>query len=366
MKKPLTVGVLFGGPSEEYEVSRKSAQTVMRGLREAGFEAVAIGIARHGRWYGPIEEADIADFDPVENAPGEVGMMPRPGGTVYRLFDLQPVCELDVVFPIIHGTYGEDGRLQGFLDMCRLPYVGAGVGASAIGMDKVYMRDIAKCHGIAQTDYAVVLRKRWQCEPESILDELQVKFARTDVFVKPANGGSSIGINRACNREELALALDEAARYDRKIMVERAIDKREIELAILGNENPVASLPGEILADQAFYDYHSKYESHASRTVCPADLDDMTREAVRQTGLRIYRALDMCGMCRVDFFIEKESGCLLFNEVNTLPGFTDISMYAQMWAASGKDLPTLCRELVELALAQRAEMDANVITRGGK
>lgn len=365
MMAPLTVGVLFGGPSEEYEVSRKSACTVMRGLREAGFAPVAIGIARHGRWYGPIAEEDILTFDPVENAPGEVAMMPRPGGTVYRLFDLQPICELDVVFPIIHGTYGEDGRLQGFLDMCCLPYVGAGVGASAVGMDKVYMRDIAQCHGIAQTDYASLLRKRWQKDQAGVLKDLAQQFAGADVFVKPANGGSSIGIHKATNREELIYAIDQAARYDRKIMVERAVEKREIELAVMGNDQPVASLPGEILADQAFYDYHSKYESQVSRTVCPANLDEKTTEAVRSTGLKIYQALDMCGLCRVDFFIEKETGRLLFNEVNTLPGFTEISMYAQMWAASGKDLATLCRELVELAIAQRAEVDANAITLGG-
>lgn len=361
MKKNKTVGVLFGGSSEEYEVSCKSADTIVRGLREAGYDVVAIGISRAGRWYAPVPDESIANFKAEEANIAEVTILPRPGGTVYRLEDFSELVELDVVFPIIHGKTGEDGRLQGFLDLCQLPFVGAGCAGSAVGMDKVYTRDILNSHGIAQTEYHVVMRKEWQDDPEAIGQRVMAALP-FPLFVKPANSGSSVGISRADDAASLNDAIALAARYDRKILIERAVDKREIELAVLGNDDIAVSLPGEILADQAFYDYRSKYQSAQSRTEVPAKLSPETTKEIQDLGRKIYRALDLWGLCRVDFFIENGSGRVLLNEVNTLPGFTDISMYAKMWAASGKPLPQLLDELVQLALAHEADMAQTSIT----
>ncbi len=361
MKKDKTVGVLFGGPSEEYEVSCKSAETIVRGLREAGYKVLAIGISRAGRWYAPVPDEAIANFKADEAGIEEVTLLPRPGGTVYCLRNFAEIAEIDVVFPIVHGKTGEDGRLQGFLDLCRLPYVGAGCAGSAVGMDKVYMRDILKSHGIVQTDYHVVMRTDWQEAPETVAREVMDALP-FPLFVKPANSGSSVGISRAVDFASLNDAIALAARYDRKILIEKAVDKREIELAVMGNDVIEVSLPGEVLADQAFYDYRSKYQSSESRTEVPAELSPEKIREIQLLGRKIYKALDLWGLSRVDFFLENGSGRVILNEVNTLPGFTDISMYSKMWAATGKPLPQLLDELVQLALAHDADMAQTSIT----
>lgn len=359
-----TIGLLFGGASEEHEVSCASAAAICRGLLEAGYEVVPIGISRAGIWYGPIAPEAIRDFDPAAEQGREVTLLPQPGGVLYRLPSMEPLATLAVVFPIIHGKTGEDGRLQGLLDLARLPYVGCGCAASAVGMDKVYTKDILKAHDIPQAPYYVTLRSCWQSEPERILDEIE-KALGYPVFVKPANGGSSVGISRGDDRASLAAALDTAALYDRKLLIEGAIDKREIEVAVLGNDHPIASSPGEILADQAFYDYRSKYQSAQSRTQVSADLSPALTAKVREAALAVYEALDLEGMARVDFFLEKGSDRLLLNEVNTLPGFTEISMYAKMWAADGKPLATLLDELVRLARDKASEQARTINTIGG-
>lgn len=361
MKKNRTIGVLFGGPSEEYEVSCKSAETIVRGLREAGHNVLAIGISKTGRWYAPVADEAIANFKAEEAGVAEVTLLPRPGGDLYRLSDFSKIAEIDVIFPIVHGKTGEDGRLQGFLDLCRLPYVGAGCAGSAVGMDKVYMRDILKGHGIAQTDYYVIMRTDWQRSPDEVAHEV-MKALPFPLFVKPANSGSSVGISRAIDLSSLKDAIALAARYDRKILIEKAVEKREIELAVMGNDVIEVSLPGEVLADQAFYDYRSKYQSAESRTEVPANLSPEKTREIQSLGRKIYKALDLWGLCRVDFFLENDSERVILNEVNTLPGFTDISMYSKMWAESGKALPQLLDELVQLALEHDAEMAQTSIT----
>lgn len=363
MNKNKTVGLIFGGASEEHEVSCASAASVAIGLKEAGYDVVPIGISRSGFWYGPIPFEDIVSFDPEQFHGLEVTMLPQPGGELYRLNGMEVLAHLDVIFPIVHGKFGEDGRLQGFLDMTHLPYVGCGCAASAVGMDKVYTKDVLKAYDIDQTPYTVVRRSQWREAADEVLKEIEAALSYP-LFVKPANGGSSVGISRADDRDSLRKALDTAALYDRKMLIETAIDKREIELAVLGNDYPMVSLPGEILADQAFYDYRSKYQSAASRTQVPADLSESLTVKVQAAALAVYKALDLSGLARVDFFLEKGTDRLLLNEVNTLPGFTDISMYAKMWAAEGKGLAFLLDELIGFAMQQAAEQAKTINTVG--
>ncbi len=351
MCAPKRVMLLFGGVSEEYDISCMSAQNILRGLEEAGHIVCPVGIARNGRWFAPVNAEHIIRFDPETSGVQEVSMLPKPGSALFRLSDGAEIFQPDVVFPIIHGKTGEDGRIQGFLDLCQLPYVGCGAQASAVGMDKVYMKDILNTHGIQQIPYVVVYRHDHQTDAEASVDRVSEALTYP-VFVKPANGGSSVGCSQANNAGELHDALALAARYDRKILVEQALlRKREIELAVLGNVQLAVSQPGEVLSDQDFYDYRAKYESKVSRTQVPADLSDDETETIRTLGARIYRALDLSGMARVDFFIDLDRQQILLNEVNTLPGFTAISLYQKMWEQAGKPLPALLNELLDLAMA---------------
>lgn len=362
MKSQITVGVIFGGPSEEFAVSRRSAATIVSGLREAGYMPIPIGIGRDGHWYGPIPDSEITTFS--ENAGyEEIIMLPKPGGNIYRLQDFSVIESLDVVFPIIHGKIGEDGRLQGFLDMCRLPYVGCGVASSAIGMDKVYMRDILKAHCITQASYCMLLRENWLKDEDQEIRQVESKMSYP-VFVKPANGGSSIGISKAENREELIHAIKLAIKYDRKIIIEDLIDKREVEIAAIGNGEAIVSLPGEVLAESQFYDFTAKYKNKSINTKVPADLSEDLIKQLQTEAKKIYKILDLSGLARIDFFIEKGSNRILLNEVNTLPGFTSISMFAQMWQASGKALSKLLDELIQLAFDRKRENELTIIETG--
>jgi D-alanine-D-alanine ligase len=259
------------------------------------------------------------------------------------------LAELDVVFPVLHGTYGEDGTVQGLLELANVPYVGCGVVASAAAMDKAIAKDILTAHGLPLLPYVVVKRKAWQRVPERVIAKVESKLSYP-VFVKPANMGSSVGVSKAHERSELSPALDLAARYDRKVLVEQGIEAREIEVSVLGNDDPIASIPGEVVPSREFYDYQAKYVDDDSELLIPAPLEDETTQQVRQMALSAYKALDCAGMARADFFVDKVSGEVWINELNTIPGFTQISMYPKLWQATGISYPALIGRLIELAV----------------
>jgi D-alanine-D-alanine ligase len=361
----LRVGVIFGGRSVEHEVSLVSARAIMQALDPRRYEVVPIGITRLGRWViGGAHCALPADpsvrglvrlrnGDRAHDDQGLVGKASlSPAARAGRVSS--PLGRLDVVFPVVHGTGGEDGTLQGLLDLADIPYVGAGVLGSALGMDKAMMKVVFRQAGLPIVDHRVVRRRDLGRGSDSIVRAIEEAFGYP-CFVKPANGGSSVGVSKAKERRELLAALDLAARYDRKIIVERGIDAREIECSVLGNDEPEASVPGEIVPANEFYDYRAKYIDENSRLLIPAPLRDDQAGHVRELALRAFRALDLCGMARADFFLDRTSEALFINEVNTIPGFTPISMYPKLWEASGVPFPKLVDRLVRLAIERHAE-----------
>ncbi len=365
MDKNMKIGVVFGGPSGEYDVSCVSANTIVSTLMDAGYTQVfPIGVAKDGRWYGPVAAADIAHFDAAAYADRELIFPQYPGGVMRNAKTFEEIGTLDVVFPIIHGSYGEDGHLQAFFDMCRLPYVGAGMMGSVVGMDKVFMRDILKAHNIPQTDYAAVRRYDFEKEPEQVLDEVEAALTYP-MFVKPSCLGSSVGISKVQNREALRDALAAAGQYDSKLIVETGVNAREIETALLGNFDADMAAPGEIITEGVFYDYESKYILDNSVTKTPADVTEEQVAELRRIAKKAYAILNLSGMCRADFFIDKDNGRILLNEVNTLPGFTSISMYAKMWQASGKSLIDVIERLIELAFEKHNDDLRNYTVFGG-
>lgn len=357
----MTVGLIFGGPSGEHEISCISAASIAKNIDREKYDVIAIGIDRDGRWFAPIPFNDIKTFKAENYLENEVYIKPKKdNGKLYSNKNNSLVSKIDVVFEIIHGTYGEDGKLQGLLDICGLPYVGSGVVGSAVGMDKIICRQIVNSEGVAQVKYVSALRHEWENEPEAVIAGIESEL-NYPVFVKPANMGSSVGISKADDRESLKEAINEAARFDSRLMIEEGIEMREIEISVMGNNDLFVSLPGEILSAQAFYDYETKYHNTESKTQVPANLDEDTIANLQMIAKKVYKALDLAGLSRVDFFIEKNTNQIYFNEVNTLPGFTDISMYAQMWQASGIEMGMLIEELINLAFKRRSDLNRNEI-----
>lgn len=354
------IGLLFGGKSGEHEVSLVSAAAIAKGFDKELFEVVPILISREGHWYGPVAMEDIASATAAQYADREVMLASYPGGKVLSATDGSPVCKLDVVFPIVHGTSGEDGILQGLLELAEIPYVGAGVAGSAIGMDKVIMRKILAYHQIPQVAFTTIMRNDLERDAQQALDAVEAVLPYP-VFVKPANGGSSVGISKAHDRAELLDALQLAARYDRKVLVEQGVNAREIETAVLGNDMPEVALPGEICSSNEFYDYKAKYIDNKSVSVIPANLSAEQTELVRSMAVEAYKALDCEGFARVDFLMDRDTGALYLNEINTLPGFTEISMYPKMWEAAGLPVAQLLNRLVELAELRHADRMKNSV-----
>jgi D-alanine-D-alanine ligase len=383
--KKLRVGIIYGGRSGEHEVSLASAAAVFQNLDPDRYEPIAIRIEKDGRWTLPPEPprtmkaADVIAAAQLEAASG-AGGSPRPADRDLREAHLvaYPGAEtlltlsrpgaqsgrseiavsglaLDVVFPVLHGPYGEDGTVQGLLELANVPYVGAGVLASAVGMDKAAMKLVFAAKGLPICDYEVVLKRDWLRDERRVLDTIVTRLG-FPVFVKPANLGSSVGISKAKHAAELRTAIVLAAQFDRKIVVEAAVPRaREIEVAVLGNDDPEASVPGEIIPSREFYDYEAKYVSDDSRTVIPADIDEARAAEVRALAIAAFKAIDGAGMARVDFLLAGDSQVLYLNEVNTIPGFTTISMYSKMWNASGLTYPQLLDRLIALAIERHAE-----------
>lgn len=341
----LRVGVLFGGRSVEHAVSVVSAQGVIAAIDDGRFEPVPIGITPDGIWLTPQETATALTaigpgrYRPLPRLEGR-GIMARPG-------TLGLLRDLDVAFPLVHGSNGEDGTLQGLLELAGVPYVGAGVAASALGMDKALQKALFRQAGLPVVDHLVVLRSRWEADPDDTCHWVEGNLPYP-LFIKPANSGSSLGISKVRSREDMAEAFAEAFRYDRKALVEQAVSGREIECSVLGNDDPQASPLGEIIPSREFYDYVAKYEDDSTRLVVPVQLPPAVEARMRAMAVAAFKAIDCCGMARIDFFLG--GGEIYVNEINTIPGFTPISMYPKLWEAAGLSYSNLITGLIELAL----------------
>jgi D-alanine-D-alanine ligase len=349
----LRVGVLFGGRSGEHEVSLASAASVIRGLDPDQYEAVPIGITKDGHWL--VGEGAVKMLPEVLKGgrrvmltadPTEAALVPLDRGTGAQ--------RLDVIFPVMHGTFGEDGTIQGMLELAGLPYVGAGVLGSAIGMDKDVSKRLCQEAGIPVVPWVTIHRWAWEKEPEAVRAEIEGKF-EYPVFVKPATLGSSVGMSKVHRAEELASALNLACEYGSKILVEKAVTAREIEVSVLGNHEPQSSVPGEIVPHREFYDYTAKYLEDGTQLIIPAALKPSQIARIQSLAIKTFRALELSGMARIDFFLEKKGGRLYLNEANTIPGFTSISMYPKLWEASGISFRELIDKLINLAFEMHNE-----------
>jgi D-alanine-D-alanine ligase len=375
MTKKLRIGVIFGGRSGEHEVSIRSARAVIEAMDATKYEVVPVAITKEGNWLAPAAAAELLPKTTqrllslrtrsgkkedvmIAGDPSRAGLM-RLGSNVGAA---EPI---DVVFPVLHGTYGEDGTLQGLLEMAAVPFVGCGTLASACGMDKVTMKALFKHAGLPICEYAWFLRTEWESKPENVSRRV-VRSIGFPAFVKPANLGSSVGISKATDKASLARSIELAARYDRKIIIEAAVDGRELECAVMGNDQPRASLPGEyVVHDEAarFLDYTEKYAGTGHvEFVVPARVSKATAKRIQQMAVKAYQAIDGSGLSRVDFFLQPD-GDLLVNEINTLPGLTDVSGFPKMWEASGISFPRVIDQLIEFAIErhhQRARNETSI------
>jgi D-alanine-D-alanine ligase len=347
----LRLGVIFGGRSGEHEISLRSARSVIRELDKDKYEVIPIGISKSGHWLsGPdtLEYLEQGQLDGLEM----VSFLPEPGdNTLYRRKPdgkLEAIIDLDVVFPVLHGTFGEDGTLQGIFEMAEVPYVGAGVLASSVAMDKVLFKDVMKSWGIPIVEYVLLTGHEISEDFDAMLEKAE-GIAPYPLFTKPVNQGSSVGVSKCNNRSDLIEGLLDAAQYDRRVMVEKGVDAREIEVSVLGNEDPEASIPGEIVPGDDFYSYRAKYIDDSSDLLIPAPLQEDQSEEIRLHAINAFRAIDGAGMARVDFLLDKVTGKAYVNEVNTIPGFTSISMYPKLWEATGLPYPDLLDRLIDLA-----------------
>ncbi len=336
-----------------------SSRSVLNVLNPEKYEVTQIGITLEGVWVTGDYVWEALHSGQVKNLTPAV-LLPYPGETVlYALRNgaLEPLTTLDVIFPVLHGTFGEDGTLQGLLEMADCAYVGAGVLGSAVGMDKGLFKDVMRAHGLPVVDSVLVTRKDLEQRLSEVIAQVE-ELGAYPFFTKPANLGSSVGITKCHSRSELYEGLLEAARYDRRILIEKGVpDAREIEVSVLGNDNPIASVPGEIVPGDEFYSYEAKYLMETSKLLIPAPLSESMTETIRQLAVRAYRAIDCAGMARVDFLVNRNTGECFINEINTIPGFTAISMYPKLWEASGIPYSELIDRLIELALERKAERD---------
>lgn len=362
VKDKLIVGVIFGGRSGEHDVSLMSAKSVLDALDKSKYHIIQIGITREGKWLSGDDAwraFSTGEFKRLKS----VTILPDPTQAGLFLLDdvdesrlLKKISDIDVVFPVLHGTFGEDGTLQGLLEMGGYAYVGAGVLGSSVGMDKGVFKDVMRAHAIPVVESKVFLRRQIVEDVQSVIDEAE-KISSYPLFVKPANLGSSVGVSKCHNRDELLVGLQDALKYDRRLLVERGVNAREIEISVLGNDNPEASIAGEIIPADEFYSYKAKYHDERSRLLIPAPIEPDLMDEMRQVAIQAYKAIDCAGMARVDFLLDKDDSSYYLNEVNTIPGFTKISMYPKLWEASGLDYPALLDRLIELAIERRTERD---------
>lgn len=385
----LRVGILFGGRSGEHEVSLLSAASVLKAINKDKYEVVPIGITKEGRWLteahaerllrGEAESGRHLRAGDPETTPGAavlakgeaviVPPVPQSHGLIpfeSAASSGQKSIDVDVIFPVLHGTFGEDGTIQGLFELADIPYVGAGVLGSAAGMDKDVMKQLFAGAGLAIVKHVTVLRSQWEKEPKKVTKLVESKL-KYPLFVKPANLGSSVGISKAHNRKELGPAIETAAGFDRKIVIEQGVGgkrkARELECSVLGNDEPVASVVGEIIPGAEFYDYNAKYIDEGSRPVIPAKISKKQMKQVQEMAIRAFKSVDCSGLARVDFLMEPKSEKIYLNEINTMPGFTSISMYPKMWEASGLKYSELIDRLIQLALERYQEKKKNRYSR---
>jgi D-alanine-D-alanine ligase len=394
--KKLRVGILFGGRSGEHEISLLSAASVFKAIDQNKYEVVPIGITKEGKWVTSVDaerllagkagegarptQAHLRAGDPGATSAaavlqnGESIVVPpephQPGASMTPFQSDAPArrasdrgINVDVIFPVLHGTFGEDGTIQGLLELADIPYVGAGVLGSAAGMDKDIMKSLFRAGGLPIVKHVTVLRSEWESGQKKVQKLVESKL-KYPVFVKPANLGSSVGISKARNRKELGPAIDEAAKFDRKIVIEEGVGgkkhkAREIECSVLGNDQPAASVPGEIVPSAEFYDYSAKYLDEGSQLIIPAKLTKSETKRFRELAIAAFRAVDCSGLARVDFLLDPKSRKIFVNEINTMPGFTSISMYPKLWAATGMAYPELIDRLIQLGLERHAEKKKN-------
>lgn len=364
----IRVALLFGGQSAEHDVSLRSAQTVLGAFDDQRYEVVPIGITRQGRWIsGGDPMAALAAASPMfhlgegEQA-SEIGLdeeetsalVTASGSDTSLAIPSSMTEDVDVVFPALHGPMGEDGTLQGMLELAGVPYVGSGVLGSSVAMDKTMTKTVLAQAGLPQLPWRAVLRKDWERDASAITERVAGAIG-FPCFVKPANMGSSVGISKVDSPDDLPAAMMLAGYHDRKIVIERSVDGREIEMAVLGNDDPMASVAGEIVPRNGFYDYNAKYIDDSAELIVPAEIDRELLASLQALAIETFRALDLAGMARVDFFVERDTDRIYINEVNTLPGFTSISMYPMLWEASGVPLDELVERLVRLALERHAD-----------
>jgi D-alanine-D-alanine ligase len=396
--KKLRVGILFGGRSGEHEVSLLSAASVLNAIDRSKYEVVPIGITKQGRWVTAAHAERLLQGKPPDNpdarhlragdpdataaaavlARGEgVVVPPMPGENHSALMPFEtdahhlraatsPV-DVDIIFPVLHGTFGEDGTIQGLLELADIAYVGAGVLGSAAGMDKDVMKRLFRDAGLPIVKHVTVLRSAWRAEAKKVRKQIEAAL-KYPVFVKPANLGSSVGISKVHNSVELTAAMDEAARYDRKLVIEQGVGgnkgkAREIECSVLGNDNPIASLPGEVVPIKEFYDYNAKYLDEGSELIIPAKIGKSQQKEVQRLAVAAFQAVDCSGLARVDFLMDPRSKKIYVNEINTIPGFTSISMYPKLWEATGIPYSELIDRLIQLGLERHAEKKQNQYSR---
>jgi D-alanine-D-alanine ligase len=358
-KKKLHVALIFGGRSGEHEVSLMSARSVLSVLDPSKYDVTQIGITHEGKWLtgenviDKFESTKLEGLEPVIVSPD-----PSEAG-IYVLKDkqLEKLSEVDVYFPLLHGTFGEDGTIQGLFEMANAAYIGAGVTGSSVGMDKGVFKEVMRTIGIPTVESIVVLRSEIEQDISAIIEKAE-KVSAYPIFTKPANLGSSVGVTKCRTRSDLQEGLMEAVLYDRRVLIERGVaNVREIEVSVLGNDDPRASVPGEVLPSREFYSYESKYVDGTSGLLIPAPLPPETTARIQDLAVRAYKAIDCAGMARVDFFVDKDTNEAYLNELNTIPGFTKISMYPKLWEASGMSYAELVDRLIELAMQRKAERD---------
>ena len=394
--KKVRVGILFGGRSGEHEVSLLSAASVFKAIDQQKYDVVPIGITKEGRWVTASDAERLLHGKPLDHEsrhlragdpdvtpgaavlasgeavvvppePRQAGMMPFQSDSAPTRRAADRAINVDIIFPVLHGTFGEDGTIQGLLELADLPYVGAGVLGSAAGMDKDIMKSLFRAAALPIVKHVTVLRGDWETEPKKVQKVVESKL-KYPVFVKPANLGSSVGISKAHDRKELGPAIEEAARYDRKIVIEEGVGgkkqkAREIECAVLGNDQPEASVLGEIVPCKEFYDYDAKYLDEGSALIVPAKLSKAETKNARELAVHAFKAVDCSGLARVDFLMDPRTRKIFVNEINTMPGFTSISMYPKLWAASRLPYPELIERLIRLGLERHADKKKNQYTR---
>ena len=375
-KKKLRVGILFGGRSGEHEVSLLSAASILKSIDRTKYDVIPIGINKQGQWLAPTEAENLlaGETKPAPIQPKSKSLQLNASAEIAQATPLTQ--SLDVIFPVLHGTFGEDGTIQGLLELADIAYVGSGVLGSATGMDKTVMKQLFAAAGLPQTPHVNLLRTEWTADPKRCIKHIE-KNLTYPIFVKPANLGSSVGISKVHDRSELTPAMDLAASFDRKLIIEQGVGgpnakPRELEVSVLGNDSPEASVVGEIVPGAEFYDYNAKYHSAASIPIIPADITEAQSNQIRKMAIAAFRACDCAGLARVDFLMEPSTQSkrgktkpvrIYLNEINTMPGFTSISMYPKLWQATGIPYKQLIDKLITLAIERHREKQLTTFTR---